>query len=48
MWLASPEASFLKNKYVYSNWDVDELKAMAKEVEVSRKFNIEPNGWPFN
>jgi len=32
VWLASPEADFLHGKFVWSNWDVDELKAREKEV----------------
>lgn len=32
MWLASPEADFLQGKFVWSNWDVDELKAREKEI----------------
>lgn len=27
VWLASPDAAFLKNKSVWTNWDVKELKA---------------------
>ncbi|KAF2745979.1 NAD(P)-binding protein [Sporormia fimetaria CBS 119925] len=26
VWLASPEATFLKDKFMWSNWDVDELR----------------------
>lgn len=35
VWLASPEARFLKNKFVWSNWDVDELKRRAEEIQNS-------------
>ncbi|KEF54563.1 uncharacterized protein A1O9_09005 [Exophiala aquamarina CBS 119918] len=35
VWLASPEARFLKNKFVWSNWDVDELKSRAEEIQNS-------------
>jgi len=47
LWLASPEARFLKGKYLWANWDVDELKAQAKEIEGSSKLNIGIIGWPF-
>lgn len=47
MWLASPEARFLKGKYLWSNWDVDELKSRAKELEESTQLNIDLVGWPF-
>ncbi|KAK3191708.1 putative secondary metabolism biosynthetic enzyme [Lecanicillium sp. MT-2017a] len=32
VWLASPEAEFLKNKIVFASWDVDELKARKNEI----------------
>lgn len=35
MWLASPEAAFLAGRFVWANWDVEELKARAKEIEES-------------
>ena len=47
VWLASPEARFLKGKFLWANWDVDELKAHAKEIEAGMKFNIQLVGWPF-
>ncbi|KAK8077074.1 oxidoreductase [Apiospora saccharicola] len=45
LWLASPEAAFLKDKFLWSNWDVDELKARAEEIENSMEFNIQAVGW---
>jgi hypothetical protein len=47
LWLASPEARFLKGKFVWSNWDVDELKEHREELESSTKLNIGLGGWPF-
>lgn len=47
VWLASPEARFLKGKYLWANWDVDELKARAKEIESGSLLNIGLVGWPF-
>lgn len=32
MWLASSEADFLSGKWVWVNWDVDELKARKEEI----------------
>lgn len=46
LWLASPEAKFLNRKFVWCNWDVDELKAQAKEIEAG-KLSIDVVGWPF-
>jgi hypothetical protein len=47
VWLTSPEARFLKGKYLWANWDVDELKAKAKEIESGSFLNIGLVGWPF-
>ena len=47
VWLASPEARFLKGKFLWANWNVDELKAQATEIEESTRFNIGLVGWPF-
>lgn len=33
LWLNSPEAQFLRGRYVWVNWDVDELKSRAKEIQ---------------
>ena len=48
VWLASPEARFLKNKFLWVNWDVDELKAKAKEIEGGANLGIGLVGWPFD
>jgi hypothetical protein len=47
VWLASPEARFLKGKFLWTNWDVDELKAQAKEIEATDKFSVKMVGYPF-
>ncbi|KAF2160399.1 hypothetical protein M409DRAFT_70542 [Zasmidium cellare ATCC 36951] len=47
VWLASPEAKFLKGKYLWANWDVDELKARAQELESTTQLSIELGGWPW-
>jgi hypothetical protein len=46
VWIASPEAEFLKGKFVWANWDVDELKALAEKVEESMLLRICLNGVP--
>jgi hypothetical protein len=33
VWLACPEATFLHGRFVWANWDVDELKAEKEEIE---------------
>ncbi|KAF3766648.1 NAD(P)-binding protein [Cryphonectria parasitica EP155] len=47
LWLASPEARFLKSKFLWCNWDIDELKARAKEIESGQFLSIDLVGWPF-
>jgi hypothetical protein len=47
VWLASLEAAFLKGKFLWANWDVDELSAKAKEIEASTQLSIGLVGWPF-
>lgn len=44
VWLASPEAQFLKGKFVWANWDVDELKARADEIRNSLLCRVILNG----
>lgn len=36
MWLASPEAAFLKGKFVWANFDAEELLERASEIKSSR------------
>ena len=36
VWLASPEAKFLKSKMVWANWDADEMIARKEEIQNSR------------
>lgn len=47
VWVASPEARFLKGKFLWANWDVDELKARAKELEEGTQLSMGLVGWPF-
>ncbi|KAJ1562966.1 hypothetical protein HK405_005105 [Cladochytrium tenue] len=48
VWLASQEANFLKGKFVWCNWDVDELKTRAEEIRTGTILNIGLVGWPFD
>lgn len=45
VWAASEEAAFLKGKFLWSNWDVDELKQRKKEFE-GPKLTVGLQGWP--
>ncbi|KAF4469140.1 hypothetical protein FALBO_3963 [Fusarium albosuccineum] len=44
VWLASPEAEFLSGKFVWVNWDVDELKSRADEIKNSLLLRVLLNG----
>ena len=46
VWAASDEAKFLNGNTVWANWDVDELKAAAAEIEAGNRFTIGLLGWP--
>ena len=47
LWLVSPEARFLRGKFVCANWDVDELKEKAEHVGATRLLEPMVNGWPY-
>lgn len=44
VWLCSPEAAFLKGKFVWSNWDVEELKAKRELIAGSFELEVGLNG----
>lgn len=44
VWLSSPEAAFTAGKYLFVNWDVNELKARAEEISGSTLLEMWPNG----
>ncbi|KAL8709247.1 MAG: hypothetical protein Q9220_005990 [cf. Caloplaca sp. 1 TL-2023] len=48
VWITSREGKFLRDKWVSVNWDVDELKTKAKEIQGNEQF-LQANilGWPF-
>lgn len=48
LWLASSEARFLKGKFIWCNWDIDELKDRAYELKEAQDLSIGLVGWPFN
>ena len=47
VWLASSEASFLKGKFLWANWDVYELKAKAEKIRDTTYLSVGLVGWPF-
>ncbi|KAG4423541.1 hypothetical protein IFR04_003364 [Cadophora malorum] len=46
VWLASPEAGFLKGKFIWANWDVDEMKTLSKVVQDSMLLRVTLEGVP--
>jgi hypothetical protein len=46
VWLASPEAKFLQGKFVWANWDVDELKNRKEEIEKTSFLTVLLHGLP--
>jgi len=47
VWLASPEAAFLKGRFVWANWDVAKLKEKTKALEENPTLlTVGLTGWP--
>lgn len=46
VWLASSEARFLKGKFVWANWDVEELLERADEIKSTKLLNWVLDGVP--
>jgi len=46
VWAVSPEAAFLQGKFLWANWDVDELKAKKEELLAGPQLTIGLLGWP--
>lgn len=44
VWLASAEAEFLKGKFVWTNWDAQELVSRKQEIKASRLLTLGLNG----
>ncbi|KAL4904419.1 hypothetical protein BDW74DRAFT_30601 [Aspergillus multicolor] len=47
VWLSSPEASFLNGRQVWVNWDVEELKGKAVEIQSGLLLTAGVYGWPY-
>lgn len=47
VWAVSDEAEFLKGKYVFANWDVDEMKERADQIRDTDLLTMTLQGWPF-
>ncbi len=47
VWAVSEEAAFLRGKFVWVNWDVDELKEEATRMQDNDFLTANVIGWPF-
>jgi NAD(P)-dependent dehydrogenase (short-subunit alcohol dehydrogenase family) len=49
VWLATAQADFLRSRFVWANWDVDEMMAKKDKIEADPLL-LAPTlgGWPFN
>jgi hypothetical protein len=48
VWLVSPEAEFLRNRFSWCNWDISELKEKANKINETKGYlNIGMIGWPY-
>lgn len=45
VWVTSPEAGFLRGKFLWANWDVDELKARKDELQDPKMLVTGLLGW---
>ncbi|KAF2475912.1 NAD(P)-binding protein [Lindgomyces ingoldianus] len=45
VWLASPEAEFLKGKFLWANWDVEELKEKKEKILAGNNLVTGLVGW---
>lgn len=46
VWLAAPGNDFVHGRFLWAHWDVDELKAMEKEIRENEELLIGLTGWP--
>jgi hypothetical protein len=46
VWLVSSEADFLKGRFVWSNWDIDELLEKKDVVLGNDLLTMRLKGWP--
>ncbi|KAL2833847.1 hypothetical protein BDW59DRAFT_179494 [Aspergillus cavernicola] len=47
VWLTSPEAAFLTGRHVWANWDVEELKVKADQIQSGLLLTSGIYGWPY-
>ena len=47
VWLSTPDAAFLAGKWVWANWDVEQLIERKEEITGSDLLTSVVQGWPF-
>lgn len=47
VWATTKQAAFLRGKFCYANWDVEQLQARAKEIQETSILTPNILGWPF-
>ncbi|KAF2199993.1 NAD(P)-binding protein [Delitschia confertaspora ATCC 74209] len=47
VWLSQPKNKYLNGRFIWANWDVEELEKKAAEIENSTDLTIGYQGWPF-
>ncbi len=47
VWTASPEGAFTKGKFIWCNWDVDELRGQAERMKETNYLTLGLDGWSF-
>lgn len=47
VWLSSDEATFLRGKFVWCNWDVEELMEKNRQIEGTGLLTANCLGWPY-
>lgn len=45
VWLNAPDADFLQNRFLYANWDVEELVARKQEIVDGNLLTVGIRGW---
>jgi hypothetical protein len=47
VWACSPEAEFIKGKFVWAHWDVEELRKVLEEEEDKQFLTLAVAGIPY-
>lgn len=45
VWIASPEGEFLRDRFVWASWDVEELEGVEEEITRGNLLTMGLKGW---